>query len=317
MKLRYLAYFILPLAVACTSEATYPDAIALRAGFGSFDTKAASAQAYTDSIPSSDNPLKADVWFSTVKDTYKGTGGVNQDGTSIDVHTTITYYGPTITVPDPYSGDNYVHYPPYHGTVYCVGFYPQGKWRVSGDGKSATADIDGNTDLMYANQKDGSDDSSFTRSRQLYNHELTWLKVRVYSRKMAAGDTWGKIRKISVASANSAKVTFATDAVEYSGSTKIVAYESAGEIIPTTSTEFGSIMVSPTTEGKYIVDIECENYSKTGVEVNLTDSDGNAFTGTTKGQVFVLTLYFQALPSVDFSAMLSGWEDEVQSLVLE
>jgi len=324
MKLRYLIY-ILPVFTACTAEA--PDAvienketIGLIAGFGdAFGTKASvSAEAYTDSIPSSANPLEAEVWFSTTKDTFKGQKYVSPKGDIIDVRTTITYYGPTITVPDPYDGENRVTYPPNHGVVHCVGLYPQEVWKPSSDGLTATATIDGSSDLMYADQMSGSDENALSKTRQLFNHELTWIKIRVRSTEHATGETWGKIKKISVNSLPTAKVTFSTNTVEFTGtSTPIVAFDSTGVDMPIQSTEFGSVLVSPTNSGKYFVNVECANHQRTNIEVSLTDNEGTAFSGSTKGQVFVLTLYFQTLETIDFTATLSSWEDESRTLKLE
>jgi len=323
MKLRHLLY-IVPLIAACTNESPYSGPIGLRAGFeNSYDSKAAAtAVPYTDSVPSRENPLKADLWFSTTESIFKGTEGVSTQGDKIDVHTKITYYGSTITIPDPYTEVpevKYLHYPPYHGTVYCVGLYPQDKWTASSDGTYATATIDGTQDLMYANQKSGSDKSALSTERQLYNHELTWLKVRFYGRDHATAETWGKIKKITVKSKPTAKVTFSSDSVEYIGDdVKLVAFDDpSGTEIQTTIYEYGSIFVSPTTENKFYVDIECENHSRTDVEVPLTNNDGEAFDGNTKGLLFVIILYFQTLPTIDFSASLSGWEDEGRSLELE
>lgn len=319
MKLRYLSYLLPILAVACTSETVCTDPIGLRAEFGSsFGTKAAvAANPYTETEPSSGKPLEADIWFSTTKDTYKG--GVNPplDFSSFDVHTTITYLGPAITIPQPYSDGNYLHYPREHGKVYCVGLYPQGKWTASEDGKTATAAINGIDDLMYADQKEGSDDNSLSKTPQVYNHELTWLKIRVNGVSGVAAETWGKIKKISVKSETAAKVTFGTDKIEYSGEGYIVAYEPAGgTVIPTTSTEVGSILVSPTNSSFYTVKIECENYSKE-VNVTLTDNDGDPFSGETTGKVFVLSLVFQALPTIEHTATLSGWKVDGSILFME
>lgn len=317
MKLRYISFILPLLFAACSTESSSDEPVGLRVGFDNATKSAAVAEAYVDSIPSASNPLEADIWFSTTKNTFVGKQEASVDYSSIDVHTKIIYYGPTITVPQPYDGEHFIHYPPSHGKVYCVGLYPQGKWIAAADGKSATAAIDGKTDLMYANQKEGSDDNSLSKTRQIYKHKLTWIKVRVYGRELATGDTWGKIKKISVKSESKAKISFDTDVVEYSDITDIIAYESEGEIIPTTSTEFGSILVSPTTNGKYTVGIECENHYKTGIEVSLTDNDGKPFTGNASGQVFVLTLYFQTLSSIDFTATLSNWEEEVRTLELK
>ena len=321
MKLKHLIY-ILPFLAACTPVEQYSERISLKVGFvGTFDSRAASvAVAYTDSVPSSDNPLKADLWFSTTRNTFRGTQTVSSLGDEVDVHTTITYYGPTITVPDPYDAgkSKYLHYPPHHGTIYCVGLYPQGAWINSADGLTATADIDGDKDLMYAAQKEGTDENALIKSRQIYNHELTWLKIRVYGREHSTAETWGKIRKISVKSAASAKVTFSTDKVGYYGEKSIYAFDDvSGLEIPIMSTEIGSVLAAPVTDGRYFVDIECENHMKTSIPVTLTDNDGNQFSGSTKGLVFVLTLYFQNLATVECSSSLSEWETDAGVLILD
>jgi len=314
--LRFL--YLLPLVAACSTENPSSGPVGLVVGFEkSFGTKAGiTAEAYKDSIPSSTNPLMADIWFSTTANTFPGSGTVSTTGDVIDVHTTISYYGPTLTIPDPYTTGKYVHYPPAHGNIYCVGLYPQGAWAATDGGTTATATIDGEKDLMYADQKEGNDNNALSKSRQLYNHELTWVKIRVRSSEHTTGETWGKIKSIKVKSASQAKVNFSTNNVEYSGEQLITAFDSTGVEMPIMSTEFGSIFVSPTTEGKYYVDLVCENHHKEGIEILLTDNDGETYSGSTKGKVFVLTLYFKTLPTVDFTVSLSAWEDEGRTLVL-
>jgi len=322
MKVRHILCIAPLLFVACSEKyanEVYEGPIGLTVGFT--DTKAqAVADAYKDTIPSSDNPLMADVWFSTTKGVYKGTGGVSTTGEEVDVHTTISYYGPSITIPDPYqkNPDKFVHYPPYHGNIYCVGLYPQGAWTASTDGKTATAPINGVYDLMYANQKEGSDNSSLSRERQLYNHQLCWLKVRVRSSEHSTAETWGLIKNIKIHTNSTANVDFSKDEITYSGENTLTVFESeAGTKIPIEPQEFGSVMVAPVDNAKYYVDVECENHHRENVEVVLTNNEGGSFTGSSKGKVFVLRLTFQTLPTIKFTATLANWEDEGRSLEME
>jgi len=96
----------------------------------------------------------------------------------------------------------------------------------------------------------------------------------------------------------------------------LIAYE-GNDKVPYGSTELGSIMVAPTSAGKYYVSVKCSAHQRYNVEVPLTDNDGHKYTGSSKGKVFVLTLYFKKLATAGFSATLSEFTDSGSVIELE
>lgn len=330
MKIRYILLG-LPLMSACsdiepvtTPETVGTTAVVISNTFG--DTKASvSANAYTETVPSESAKLMADIWYSTTENTFlgttQGTAGVSTDGLTIDAHRTITYQGPSITNSDINTGQTAIKYPT-GKTLYCVGLYPQGKWSAKTGGTTAEATVDGIQDLMYAPQISGTQADPLSAKAQQFAHQLCWIKIRLRSQDLTAGETWGKVNTVQIKTTPTATVNFDSGNVSFSGTeTYLTALDSTaagGMKMPIMSTEVGSVMVSPIisspTNG-YTLKVVCQHHEKE-VTVPLTDNNGTAFTGNTAGKVFVITLYFSPLATIEFTASLSNWEDEARSLTL-
>lgn len=314
MKTRIsLILAILPLLSACDSGIqTECDLIELQGVISNgFDTRGqVTSKPYTAIIPSQTDPLNADVWFSP-------TGGTYTDTT---LFRTISYIGPSVTNPSSDSSGKYLRYDANGAAMYCVGLYPQGVWSTT-DGKNATATIDGSRDLMFADQKSGTNSSPLSTTPQQFDHKLTWVKIRVRSESHETGETWGNVMEIKISSASKATVNLGSGTVSFSGNQEIIAFE-GNEEMPIMSTEFGDVMISPANAlgsgTRYFnVSLKCGNHHKENVQVELTSETGEPYTGETAGKVFVLTLYFKTLKSMDYTATLASWEDEGRVLELE
>lgn len=312
---------------ACTvvgPESVSADFISLRASFGEeiAQTKSyTSADAYTATSPSADHPLHSDVWFSTTAGTYPGAGGVSADRSTMDVHSSIRFESGAFTFPQEYQS-HLLQYPAGDNTVYCVGFWPKDTWEVNGDGTKAcfksAVNVDGETDFMFAPQISGSKTSPF--DIQNYKHIQTWIKVRVRAQTADAPITWGNIKSISIDSKGkptvdlqSGEVTFSDDPDD---AVQILAFSSdEGQSFSTESVELGSVFVSPMTgtdanPATLKFHITTDEWEDKEVDVELLDNQGSKVIDTTEGKLYVVTLSFKTLSTIDASATLTSWVDE-------
>lgn len=318
------------LLIACTQEhqtadKVRGDIIQLSAGVNEVTRAAVSADVYPLQTPTLDNPLNADIWLSTSSCLYPAyfpAAGINDDGSEIDAHRTISYISGAATLPSGYNGE-YLRYPANQDKmVFCIGLYPQDVWATS-LGKDVTAPIDGTKDLMFAPEISGCGRNPLVNTRQTFHHLLTWLKVRVRADELSTGDTWGKMREISVTSKNQLTINDLKQATPAIGGvdTKMVLFESVeGYTLNTTSEEKGSALVAPVdasaSAADYTLHIVCEHHSK-DIPINLVDAYGNPFTGWTTGKVFVITLRFATLSYIEGTVTLEPWVDEYRDLVLQ
>lgn len=320
------------LMIACTqdhqtADSVRGDIIQLSVVVNEVTRAAVSADVYPLQTPTLDKPLNADIWLSTsscLYPGYYGAVGVSDDGSYIDAHRTISYISGAATLPSAYNGE-YLRYPANQNTdVYCIGLYPQDTWRTSyvpATGVSAT--IDGTKDLMFAPEISGCGRDPLVNTRQTFHHLLTWLKVRVRADELSTGDTWGKLREISVTSKNQLTINDLKQATPTIGGedTKMVLFEDAtGYTLNTTSEEKGSVLVAPVDASlsatDYTLHIVCEHHSK-DIPINLVGADGNPFTGWTTGKVFVITLRFATLSYIEGTVTLEPWVDEYRDLILK
>lgn len=326
MKMKRKLYLIIYVAVcavvwaACTDERTEVyagDDACIRLGASVVGiesaTRVVSASVYEGSSPSSDRPFEADVCFSNISGEY-GTGG--GEPTYVPCRTKMTFDGSLVyaktsdgahNLKYETTGDN----PP---SVYCVGFYPQGKWTIAVDKKSATAAIDGSTDLMFASQQTGS--WSNPLKELPFNHMLAWLKVCICATSQEAPAAWGEIQSISINSADGLSVNLGTGTVTYNTSTSdIVAVEN--KTLHTTMQEVGSVLCAPVTE--YTLTIVTANAGTRTKKLQLTDWEGNkiAKEEDVKGKLFILSLYFNEFDVVEGVCTLNAWNNQDEDLYLD
>jgi len=332
----WIAGAVLAASVAGCSEKTVEDGllgdtIALRATLGgasSSDATKASMQAtiYSGTTPTENAPLVADIWFSTTSGTYpgntQGAKGTSFDGTVIDSHRTIEYINGKPTTPSGVDG-SYLRYPYDDATVYCVGFHPSNEVWTTTDGLNATASISGEDDLMFAPEIQGKRTAIFSSVSQNYSHLLSLLKFRVRAEGVETSETWGKLQKISIYAKDRVNVKLDDGTVSFANSAaqdaEYVLFSGSTDIT-TTSAELGSALLAPviadgSTGAEYVMHIECANHTK-DININLLDENGAAYSGSTAGHVFVVTLCFYTLSYVEGSANLSKWEEEYKDLVL-
>lgn len=272
----------------------------------------ASGEVYTGEVPTADNPLAVDLWFSEESGKY-GTETPGNTETYIPCHTKMTFdTGNPVAVL--YEGDSgkALKYPT-DGNIMCMGFYPQGVWTWSGtDGVVATAEIDGSDDLMFAPEITGNWNDKF--GPQQYSHVLTWLEIVGCATSHDADDAWGKITKISVVSKSVVNISAADNSTAYAGDDiSILALDdSEGRdlkvVFDNTETGvYGSVFVSPAES----------------VTVTVLTSDGKTAEktiapagGFMAGRQYVVALYFDPLAIIDGFCTLTSWENENDNLYI-
>lgn len=326
MKMKRKLYLIIYVAVcavvwaACTDERTEVyagDDACIRLGASVVGiesaTRVASASVYEGSSPSSARPFEADVCFSNTNGEY-GTDGV--EPTYVPCHTQMKFDGSLVYAKTSDGANNlkYATTGDNPSSVYCVGFYPKGKWMIAVDKKSATAAIDGSTDLMFASQQTGS--WSNPLKELPFNHMLTWLKVCFCATSQEAPAAWGKIERISINSADGLSVNLGAGTVTYNTSTSdIVAVEN--KTLHTTMQEVGSVLCAPATE--YTLTIVTTNAETRTKPLQLTDLEGNKITNEedVKGKLFILSLYFNEFDVVEGVCTLNAWNNQDEDLYLK
>lgn len=264
---------------------------------------------YQYTTPSSEHPLVASVWFTDDPTQFENTG----TATTLPRYSNVTFISAGMTFPDsdvlPYTSEK---------ATYAVGFWPRSGWSAANSNTEATHAIDGLTDLMFAPKITAAAGALFTTSTPLeFRHLLTWLHVRVTASNDVAVTSWGKITSITVASENTLNVTLLDKdnyTITCSGSDVFTVYDNpSGVIIPSSSTELGSIFCAPTADAKYTITVVTENGTKS-IDVNLKDLNGNAIgsgRSATQGKEFVITLTFQPFNMIDaVGKSLLDWENE-------
>ena len=269
--------------------------------------------------PSAGNPFEADVCFSETEGEFLHTPtGI----TNLPCHTQITFEGALEYAMNPENGSNLKYTTGENSpSVYCVGFYPQNVWTVAEDGKTATAPIDGKTDLMFAPPIEGSWNNPLRT--QTYNHLLTWLKVCVCSTSQEAADTWGKLKSISIQSADGLSVNLGTGAVTYTKSANASPFVVVeNQLLHTTMQEVGKgVLCSPAKE--YTLIIETTNARTRTItipikwidEEDVTDEDVTS--GKVAGRLFILSLYFNEYAVVEGVCTLNALNNQDEDLYLQ
>lgn len=338
MKQKYGFYLILVLGAltACSDaleEYIGDNNISLNVSVANIEsaTRAAKVDTYEGSVPTTLNKLKADVWFSNTLGEYKNDPVAPTYlpcRTQMEFDGTLQYAFET-----PVTQTNNLRYntqnkatgddvAPIYEPVYCVGLYPQGAWTTTDD-KNATATIDGSKDLMFAKQIQGNWSEPLSGKTLEFEHQLTWLKICICATTQEASSAWGEVKEITVNSASTATVNLGTGNVTFSDNTSIPAFDSSSENyeelkdLHTTLKEVGSVCCSPTTEGSYTVTIQIGNKT-ISKSINLLKEDGiTSYTGSTKGKLFILALYFNSYDMVEGVCTLTAWNEQNEDLYLQ
>lgn len=313
MKWKNLIY-VLPVVlafVACTDKADDSLAggdICLNAAVGEIESRAETLP-YLGTTPTTGNPLRAWVWFSEDATEY-GNSEVNIM-THLPCRTVMTFEGAPVFAYNA-TGQNLKYDTGSNSTVYCVGFYPaENVWETT-DGKTATATVDGSSDLMYAPKISGTWGDPL--QTQTYQHLQNWVKVCVCATSQDAADVWGKITDISVSTQTSVSVDVTTDAITYSDDGTMPVFDSKeGQPLHTTMQEFGSVFCSPAEEYTVSVTIGGKTVSQT-ITVEPLESGIDLVKG---GNLVILTLYFQPFNMIEGVCTLNAWDAQNEDLYMK
>lgn len=268
--------------------------------------------------PSADNPFAADVCFSETKGVFRD---APQGTTNLPCHTQMKFEGALVYAKNPADGSNLRYTTGENSpSVYCVGFYPQSVWKVAEDGKTATAPIDGKSDLMFAPPIEGSWNTPLRE--QPYNHLLTWLKVCIGTTTQDAAAAWGVVESISIQSADGVSVNLETGAVTYTTSTNPSPFVAVtNQPLHTTRQEVGSALCSPAKE--YKLTVKTKNTEERTITIPIKWDDGNAVTeqdvtdGKVAGQLFILSIDFNEFDVVKGVCTLNAWNNQDEDLYLQ
>lgn len=283
-------------------------------------TRAGNGNAYLGDVPSPEAPLAVDLWFTLDKGVYN-VSAPTDNTTYLPCHTTHTF---TSGIPEPIhytpaetgqEKNAVLKYPTTGAPVYCMGFYPLGSWSFSND--SATASIDGTSDLMYAPEIAGSWNDQFgsrEENTQTFRHALTWLKFVVCATSYDAVDAWGSVSKITVSTKDQVSLGLATGAATYGGNDRVLTvFEVADpQKLSTLHKEVGSVFCAPASS--YDVTVTTGEGKTAEVTMKLPAlSSGESYAG----KQYVMVLYFNPLSVIDGLCTLSSWENENDNLYME
>lgn len=312
MKRLIICALLIASSIACSKvEQGHGDngEIRLKVGIADtyIDTKAAANPVpYRGTAPTSENPLKAHLFFSDVAGVY----GHNPTApTYLPVRTSITFKDTKFTHPDQVNGINLM-YPVGDAPVYCVGIAPgDGKWQISDDNKVISHEIDGSTDLMYAPEITGKWTEHFPV--QEYRHAQTWIEIAVCASDVFANDFWGELKSIALESSATMSYTPKTGVLSYSSEKKnIAAFEGAYELKPTIH-ELGSAFCSPDTELK--ITINSEKITDKKVSISMPSQSITEMAG----KVYVVELFFNSFDVVEGKCSIKPWEYQDENISMK
>jgi len=319
--------FVVLTAAACSNNASdeldLNGNIQLRATVGNLivNSRAGIAGAEADPyLPQDGVPFEAAVWVRNYDGYYENspTGDTN-----LPVHTTVKFDGSQMAYLM-YDNKN-LKYPTDNKKVYCVGLYPVSeplKWKTT-DNKIVSHPINGETDLMFAPEIEGSWNLKFTT--QQYEHLLTWIKINICATSHDAVDAWGTIKQICITSDSEVQVDLKSGTYKYIGE-QLIYTMSNSCTLSTSIHEVGSVFCSP--EKEYQVTVITTN--KNGkveartipLSLNLIDiDDGDKTTEVThedqaRGKCFVFSLYFTPHKVIDGVCTLNSWNNQNEDIYL-
>lgn len=276
---------------------------------------------------SSDTPLKAQLLCSFEKGKYTNAPvdpwyvpcftDVSFDSEDI---TFIKYNSFSLTYPTPGDkiGDE-------TGNIYCIGLYDgnNNEWTITET--SATHIIDGSVDLMFADQIASSWNSTSTPV-QNYTHLQTWIKILASANTNDVATQWGKITKVTIKSSESVTISFPSgnsnkSDISYSQPRQdIIVYEDPeGKDLSITTSEIGSVFISPSTSLSVTVHTETFPGGKTLDNIKLYNLQNQEIKDIDKirGYLFVLNLNFTPLSIIEGICTLNYWNDQDEDIYLE
>ena len=213
------------------------------------------------------------------------------------------------------------------GNIYCIGLYDgkeESEWRIQETFAMHT--IDGSADLMFADQIASSWNSTSTPIQQ-YTHLQTWIKILASASTNDAAAQWGKITKVTIKSSIAVTISFPsgvteTSEISYSPLEQDIAVyqdDLVGKDLSITTTEIGSVFISPSTSLSVTVHTKEFPDGMTVNNIKLYDLQHNEITDISKirGYLFVLNLNFTPLSIIEGICTLNYWNDQDEDIYLE
>lgn len=218
--------------------------------------------------------------------------------------------------------------------IYCTGFYPSDGWIInqSQTTYSATHAIDGDSDLMFAEQIAGSYQENF--GDFTFNHLLTWISFIASATSVDAAAIWGDIENLTITTPQSSlTVTLSgsigtPSTVNYSGETSVITVTNTSTPLSVKAADLGSALCSP----PYSKVIDSKTYYGYDISVSTagiketksifvplygTDSKPIIDPQAAIGKQYVLSLYFNEVSVVSGVCTLKYWEDEREDLYVD
>ena len=162
------------------------------------------------SSPTPETPLHTDVWASTTPNLFTreyDSEGKPLDGSGDDARVAI-HTDATFQSGDPQLLRAAIY--PKNNTVSFVAFSPistVGQGWADDNGEYALYTFDGNDDVMFAPQVQGTYATDYSKSPTLsYHHLLTWLRIEMKAESKEVADSWGKISAMTIKSKNHVKI---------------------------------------------------------------------------------------------------------------
>ena len=312
MKRLIICALLIASSIACSKvDQKHGDNAAIQLKVGVAETligtkAAANPVPYRGTTPTSENQLKAHVFFSDESGVY---GHNPVAPTYLPARTSITFKDANFTHPDMVSGRNLM-YPVGDAPVYCVGLAPaDNKWQISEDNRVISHEIDGSTDLMYAPEITGKWTEHFPV--QEYCHAQTWIQIAVCASDVFAKDFWGKLKSIAIESFTMMNFIPGQGAISYSGEKKsIVVFEDEYELKPTLH-ELGSAFCSPNTE--IMITINSEKITDKKVSISMPSQSITEMAG----KVYVVELYFNSFDVVEGKCSIKPWEYQDENISMK
>lgn len=173
--------------------------------------------------PTGDYPLLTDVWGSTTPYVFKeetDASGKPYDGSGADgkvaIHTDAKFQSG-----NPQLLRSAIYNESTKPTVYFVAFAPMssaGEAWTTTDGTSASYTFNGNDDVLFAPQVQGTYAQDFSNSPLLhFRHLLTWIRIEIKAESEAVSNSWGLLKDIKITSKNKVDVNLKANAYDADG----------------------------------------------------------------------------------------------------
>lgn len=232
------------------------------------------------------------------------------------------------------------YYPVDNATLYICGLYPFEGWDNPANDECKFT-FDGSKDVMAAPQKSSTkNDSKDGNYPELeFKHLLTQLVIKAVAEDAAAIEKWGKLTDITLTKVGtnnptgSVTVKLSTGAADEStafatpqdngmafwvkGAATETAFASQAKELTTDGEEVAYSMVAPLKNASgtadYTLAVKTEHSGATpvSVPVNLKtkDASSGAYTASTQGKKFIVTLTFKAT-EIKATATVKDWEED-------